>query len=555
MKNRGFTLAELLAVIIIISILTLLVLPSIVNSVRNSSEKIDDVTLNLIYNAADLYVSNHSSDFLKKDGNKYIINLSDLISEKYLKNSIKMADGQYIEENKCVQVTYDDGFNYELKEIGTCEEAKYVCEAVTSATASYFWYTTQSGTFVNTIGNIPNGNFSAGDEYICEVKPGVKYHFFVVSENGNNVNLILDRGINNDGTLATKGITKDKSTDGIYSLVEWVSVEDYEKAKADEEVWFSADNDLGPLTALKFLNNATKDWSNIPDLNETYSDEGGNYGAITLNGKARLLTEHDYSFNQRSMYLSSYTFAACDSMGVCLPSIVAYWTLSSKDDSDASVIYPSAPPFFTIADVGQKFSIRPVISLPKSYFKQKEEYVIRDFDYNNDSLTNVVISNMDTSEGFEEIAVVKINDSGKEYASILSSTTDSSLYINNNNLYFKLVAGNNVSTPRPSIDISQYIDDGQYHMVKTVYNLNEVKLYFDNILSTVERTGNPNIGDFTVSSHETEYKGNITYKYIVIRTYADNKECVLEPGPNNKWNVYGNDCSYIVNGTWVTEKE
>ena len=371
MNNKGFTLAELLAVIIIISILTLLVLPSIVNSVRNSSEKIDKVTLNLIYDAADLYVSNHSSDFQKKDGNKYEITLQELIDEKILSYPVKLAD-EDITNKKCVEVSYNEGFSYELKEIGTCQEVKYICEAVTSATASYYSYTNQSGTFVGTIGNIPSGNFSAGDEYICEVKPGVKYHFFVVSTDQNNVNLILDRGINNDGTLADKGVTKEDSINGIYSLVEWASVEDYEKAKDDEEVWFSADNDLGPLTALKFLNNATSDWSNISNLNETYTDEGGNYGTINLNGKARLLTDFDYSFNQYAKYLSSYTSAACDSLGICLPSIVAYWALSSNGYSQASVIYPSASPFFTNTDVGNKFSIRPVISLPKTYFVKEQ---------------------------------------------------------------------------------------------------------------------------------------------------------------------------------------
>ena len=63
MKKNGFTLIELLGVIIILSLLVTLVFPSIINSVRNSSENTDEVTLQLIYNAADLYIDNHKNEF------------------------------------------------------------------------------------------------------------------------------------------------------------------------------------------------------------------------------------------------------------------------------------------------------------------------------------------------------------------------------------------------------------------------------------------------------------------------------------------------------------
>lgn len=120
--NKGFTLIELLGVIIIIALLTVIIFPNIINSVKNSSNKTDELTLELIYNASDLFISNHQNDFPKQNGNKYIIQLKDLVEEGHLVSPIKLSDSENdITDEKCIQVTYDDGYDYELKDNGDCE--------------------------------------------------------------------------------------------------------------------------------------------------------------------------------------------------------------------------------------------------------------------------------------------------------------------------------------------------------------------------------------------------------------------------------------------------
>ena len=121
--KKGFTLVELLGVIIILALLTLLVFPNIINSVKNSSKKIDDATLDLIYNASDIYINIHISDFPKVNGNKFIINFSDLTSEDLLPTDLKLLD-DIVTDEKCIQVMYQDGYKYELKNNGDC--IKYV---------------------------------------------------------------------------------------------------------------------------------------------------------------------------------------------------------------------------------------------------------------------------------------------------------------------------------------------------------------------------------------------------------------------------------------------
>mgnify|MGYP003300450673 CR=1 FL=1 len=123
MKNKGFTLIELLGVIIILALLMIIVFPSIINSVKNSSNKTDDLTKELIYNAADLFIDEHINDFPKMNGSKYSIELSTLVGEGLLTGPIKLSSSDAdITNNKCIQVTYNNGYNYELKDSGTCVE-------------------------------------------------------------------------------------------------------------------------------------------------------------------------------------------------------------------------------------------------------------------------------------------------------------------------------------------------------------------------------------------------------------------------------------------------
>lgn len=122
MKNRGFTLIELLGVIIILAILVTIIFPSIINSVKGSGEKTDQLMLDMIYNAADLYVTDNPNEYMKVEGNKYTVLLSDLVAEDLLASPIKLSNSdEDITNLKCVQADYSNGdFSYELKNNGEC---------------------------------------------------------------------------------------------------------------------------------------------------------------------------------------------------------------------------------------------------------------------------------------------------------------------------------------------------------------------------------------------------------------------------------------------------
>jgi len=119
MKNKGFTLIELLGVIVIISLLMLIVMPKIINSLKSTSIKVDDLTLKMIYSASELYIDEYPNKFEEINGNKNCITLRDLTGEGYLKSPINVDDID-ITDLKSVQVTYNNGFKFEVVDKDDC---------------------------------------------------------------------------------------------------------------------------------------------------------------------------------------------------------------------------------------------------------------------------------------------------------------------------------------------------------------------------------------------------------------------------------------------------
>ena len=59
MKNRGFTLVELLAVVVILSIIALILVPNIVGNINNYRDKLNDTQIKNIESAARVWGSDN----------------------------------------------------------------------------------------------------------------------------------------------------------------------------------------------------------------------------------------------------------------------------------------------------------------------------------------------------------------------------------------------------------------------------------------------------------------------------------------------------------------
>lgn len=392
MKKNGFTLTEILAVLALISALAIIAIPSILNYINNSKNEVSDVTEKIIFTGADLYIDKNKENFEDNKIKRYCIVLRDIVNQGFLEAPIMdSVSGKEIDLNKFVKATveYDNDlkqykFNYEIT--NECKQEKFTCVgAVANEIAT---------------GNISEGNLKPGDEYICEVKDGTKYNFFVLSTEEDKINLIMDSNVTRDG----KPI---KSTDVIeaYSSEQWnmwrtpwYTNETYNWDNSKNS------NNNGPITALEYLEEATRDWDNVPDFNYIHTDEGELYPTINKTLKARmperseidnLFIDKNYNMDNFRLdmlpiWVTNYLYNNSDSLNYNEGSYVegrthidhlgTYWLMDSVNavDQDAayevgfdsgragqSVVWP-----FVQDDVGTSLDlwggVRPVISITRN---------------------------------------------------------------------------------------------------------------------------------------------------------------------------------------------
>ena len=129
MKNnikKGFTLTELLAVIIIIGVILLIALPRILGLISNESETISKTMEDVILRAGELYVHDNSDNFPEAEGNSYCVPFEKLIEKDYLTDSLTdPVSNEKISTDKFVKVTVKYG-NYEYKITDICESVEVV---------------------------------------------------------------------------------------------------------------------------------------------------------------------------------------------------------------------------------------------------------------------------------------------------------------------------------------------------------------------------------------------------------------------------------------------
>ena len=129
MNKKGFTLVELLGVIIIIALLSLVMFPNIINSFFEASNDLDKATEKIIIEAAKDYYSEKEDEIAKMD---YCLTVYMLQTEGLLSYDIKDSDGKLIDSNRIVKI-YKNGSKYEVD--ATCEVT--ISEIEAAATSYY----------------------------------------------------------------------------------------------------------------------------------------------------------------------------------------------------------------------------------------------------------------------------------------------------------------------------------------------------------------------------------------------------------------------------------
>jgi len=410
MKNNGFTLIELLAVIVLLSVLTLIVTISVGTTINNSKIKLSKIQIEKVEEAAKLYYLSEGVNEGKRCVNVNYLLENDYIKEGEIKN---LKNNTEIEGS--VKIIYKNKkYKYEYQDTQCLVSIAEVCNLVSDADNS--------------------NSITLGDKYQCKVKDDMEegfedgYYFFVLSYNDDDgkviedlseaqtINLIMERNMYYDETNNVGSV----ATETNKGLIKWVSRVDYND---DTKYGISGDNkkdgknNKGPVTAMKYLHNATKDWTNVPNMIMNYEDENidydthqkgiAGYGSIVTAGTTTIITskngeetgrienlktrmprydevhgtgkcltstesEEKYGnkFGSCPLWLFNY-MNSCVECGtitgkVDISEIYGYWTLSSHYDEGSARLAEQVRYRGRVSNNGvalDSYGIRPVITL------------------------------------------------------------------------------------------------------------------------------------------------------------------------------------------------
>jgi len=387
MNKKGFTLLELLAVVVILALLAIISGTVFTKAVKESNEELYNKQLESIKLAAEAWGSENLLKLPNEDECKYIT-LKNLKEYGLLdKNIINQKTNKEFSDNLKIKITSkitNEGILrgiYEVKpnDINNCNPVyPPICTLVSDADNS--------------------NSITPGDKYQCKVKETMEaeyengYSFYVLGINEDEtINLIMDQNIYNDGTPAgLNGITKTTNSEK-YSLVAWNNETDQKS------------NLYGPVTAMQFLYNATKEWTNVSPINYSYFDkqfQGGDSGYTSFVSKDGIaiitsstspLVETNIGTKEKKLRarmpiykledskeygellfksIAPYLYENFDTTGASAP--WGYWTLSSSAESSSNAwylyYYSNVNSIDVTIDVS--YGVRPVITLDKTEFSK-----------------------------------------------------------------------------------------------------------------------------------------------------------------------------------------
>ena len=123
MKNKGFTLVELLAVIIVLGIISLIAFPPIINQMRKMRDSVSAATLKVIQSAAEKHMSNNLNKYPQVEDRSYCITLQELVNGGVLEEPLYDAQtGLKVSLEKELLVDIGSSLNktFSLFDVGQC---------------------------------------------------------------------------------------------------------------------------------------------------------------------------------------------------------------------------------------------------------------------------------------------------------------------------------------------------------------------------------------------------------------------------------------------------
>ena len=98
--KKGFTLIEIIGVIILLGLVAIMAFPSILNLIRETRGELDKATEDLIFTQASIYVERNQSDFVLEEENVYCITLRHLAQAELISLPIHDSRGNELDIDK-----------------------------------------------------------------------------------------------------------------------------------------------------------------------------------------------------------------------------------------------------------------------------------------------------------------------------------------------------------------------------------------------------------------------------------------------------------------------
>lgn len=114
--KKGFTLPELIGVIIILSLICLIAFPPILSAIRGSKNELSEASKKIIYDATDLYITDNVDKYPKNNGNIYCVSLESLVKGEYLPQKVyDSSTATEVSLDSLVEVKVEQGnYSYNL---------------------------------------------------------------------------------------------------------------------------------------------------------------------------------------------------------------------------------------------------------------------------------------------------------------------------------------------------------------------------------------------------------------------------------------------------------
>jgi prepilin-type N-terminal cleavage/methylation domain-containing protein len=110
MNKKGFTLVELLGVLVIMAIIMVIVVTPIIGQIRNTAKKLDNASLQVLYKSTASYLDANKNLYPKSDGMIYYISVGQLIdSDKLVSSYLSSYSEEVLSRSNVVEVTVKDG--------------------------------------------------------------------------------------------------------------------------------------------------------------------------------------------------------------------------------------------------------------------------------------------------------------------------------------------------------------------------------------------------------------------------------------------------------------